>query len=79
MSSVNDYHSRSKGVFIVTTIAFVLATIFVAARLISRFGILRNRTADDWCIILAWVSAGDAKWTSDRLPKKNCTDVWIYS
>jgi hypothetical protein len=49
-------HSRGRAVFIVTTTTFVLASIFVAARLVSRFGILRNRTADDWCIILAWVS-----------------------
>jgi hypothetical protein len=26
--------------------------------LISRFGIVRHRTADDWCMILAWVSSG---------------------
>ena len=53
VSAVND--SRSHGVFVVTTATFALATVFVAARLISRFGISKNRTWDDWIIILAWV------------------------
>src|SRR4051794_18342898 len=48
--------SRGRSVFVVTTITFVLASFFVAARLISRFGVLRHRTADDWVMILAWVS-----------------------
>ncbi|KAJ5041246.1 uncharacterized protein L3040_005794 [Drepanopeziza brunnea f. sp. 'multigermtubi'] len=49
--------SRGKSVFVVTTITFVLATISVVARLISRFGITKHRTADDWIIILAWFLA----------------------
>ncbi|OBT53598.1 hypothetical protein VE04_07440 [Pseudogymnoascus sp. 24MN13] len=57
MSSVSNHYSRGSAVFIVTTVTFVLATIFVAARLISRFGILRRRTADDWCMIFAWLLA----------------------
>jgi len=40
----------------VTTTTFVLASVFVAARLASRFGVLKSRTADDWFMILAWVS-----------------------
>jgi hypothetical protein len=56
MSSITGHDSRGKSVFIVTTTTFVLASIFVAARLVSRFGIVKNRTADDWCMILAWVS-----------------------
>lgn len=42
--------------FIVTTVTFVLATVFVFARIISRFVLLRRRTWDDWLMILAWVS-----------------------
>jgi hypothetical protein len=34
----------------------VLASLFVAARLVSRFAILRSRTADDWFMIGAWAS-----------------------
>ncbi|KAG4437240.1 hypothetical protein IFR05_007294 [Cadophora sp. M221] len=49
--------SRGRSVFVVTTVTFVLATFFVAARLISRFGVLRHRTADDWVMILAWFLA----------------------
>ncbi|KAH6666687.1 MFS transporter-like protein [Halenospora varia] len=48
---------RGQSVFIVTTTTFVLATIFVAGRLISRFGILKNRTWDDWFMIVAWFLA----------------------
>ena len=56
MSDINGHDSRGKSVFIVTTTTFALTSIFVAARLISRFVILRSRTADDWFIILSWVS-----------------------
>lgn len=55
-SSHTTLPSRGKPVFVVTTITFVLATVFVVARLVSRFGILKHRTADDWVMILAWVS-----------------------
>jgi hypothetical protein len=56
MSSISGHDSRGKGVFIVTTTTFVLASVFVAARLVSRFGVLKSKTADDWVMILAWVS-----------------------
>ncbi|CZT52783.1 related to L-fucose permease [Rhynchosporium secalis] len=49
--------SRGRTVFVVTTITFVLASFFVIARLISRFGVLKHRTADDWVMILAWLLA----------------------
>jgi hypothetical protein len=61
MSSISGHLSRGKAVFIVTTTTFVLATVFVAARLVSRFGILKHRTADDWFIILSWVSCAPQK------------------
>jgi hypothetical protein len=44
-------------VFVVTTTTFVLASVFVFARLISRFAIVRNRTWDDWFMIIAWFFA----------------------
>lgn len=56
MFDITGHDSRSETVFIVTTTTFILATIFVAARLISRFVILKNRTADDWLILVSWVS-----------------------
>ncbi|TVY84482.1 L-fucose-proton symporter [Lachnellula suecica] len=54
MTSIDELQGRGRAVFVVTTTTFVLATLFVVARLISRFGILRHRTADDLFIILAW-------------------------
>ncbi|KAG9247962.1 putative L-fucose permease [Calycina marina] len=57
MAVRGNFPSRGKPVFIVTTITFVLATVFVAARLLSRFVILKKRTWDDWVIFLAWAIA----------------------
>ena len=51
----DGHPSRGKAVFVVTTITFILATIFVCARLVSRFAIVRHKTWDDWFIIFAWV------------------------
>lgn len=56
MADFGGHHSRGEAVFVVTTTTFVLASVFVAARLISRFAILRSQTADDWFMIVAWVS-----------------------
>jgi hypothetical protein len=57
MAELGGNHSRGQVVFVVTTATFVLASCFVAARLVSRFAILRSRTADDWFMIVAWVSS----------------------
>ncbi|TVY22574.1 L-fucose-proton symporter [Lachnellula hyalina] len=56
MASINisELYGRGRAAFIVTTTTFILATLFVVARVISRFGILAHRTADDWLMILAW-------------------------
>ena len=62
MADIAGNYSRGAAVFIVTTTTFVLASAFVAARLISRFGILKSRTADDWVMIVAWVSDVDLNW-----------------
>lgn len=34
----------------------VLSTVFLALRLVSRFGVVRKVGDDDYAIILAWVS-----------------------
>ncbi|RDL37694.1 MFS general substrate transporter [Venustampulla echinocandica] len=57
MPSINFLNRRAEWVFIATTTTFALSTLFVAGRLISRFFILRHRTADDWWMILAWFLA----------------------
>ncbi|KAK6599339.1 l-fucose permease [Botrytis cinerea] len=58
MSTSTDHvPSRSELVFWVTTITFIITSIFVVARLVSRFGILRKRTPDDWFIIFSWIFA----------------------
>ena len=57
-STINNPNDpRGKAVFTVTTTTFVLASVFVFARLISRFAVLKSRTWDDWFIILAWASS----------------------
>lgn len=48
--------SRSRAVFISVTASFILATLFVVARLISRLGIVKYRGWDDYAILVAWVS-----------------------
>lgn len=55
MDNVTNPGGRNESVLIVTTTTFVVATIFVVARLVSRFGILKKGTLDDWVIIVAWV------------------------
>lgn len=57
MSSPDGSYSRGPQVFAATTVTIVLATAFVAARLISRFGIVQKHTWDDWLIIIAWFIA----------------------
>jgi hypothetical protein len=56
MAEFGGHHSRGEAVFVVTTTTFVLASVFVAARLVSRFAILRSQTTDDWVMVVAWVS-----------------------
>ncbi|KAF4342388.1 L-fucose permease [Fusarium beomiforme] len=48
---------RGPVVFAVTTATLVLATVFVAARIVSRTFIVRNVTWDDRVMILAWLFA----------------------
>ncbi len=44
-------------VFAVTTVTLALATLFVAARMVSRVGILRQTGWDDYVMVLAWLIA----------------------
>jgi hypothetical protein len=61
MDNAKGASSHGKSVLIVTTTTFVLATIFVAGRLVSRFGILKKRTWDDSVIVVAWVRKAKMK------------------
>ncbi|KIV99287.1 uncharacterized protein PV09_09055 [Verruconis gallopava] len=49
--------NRGPSVLIVTTLFCVLATIFVALRMISRIGIVKKVDPDDYVMLLAWVIA----------------------
>lgn len=53
-----DSHNerRRRTVFVSVTASFILASLFVAARLISRLGIIKYRGWDDYTILVAWVS-----------------------
>jgi len=70
MTSITELYGRGKAAFIVTTSTFILATLFVVARLISRFGILRHKTADDWVMVLAWFIAFGLSFTIDYSTSK---------
>ena len=58
--------SRASEVLTVTIIMLCLSTAFVVLRLISRFGIVKRISYDDYAIMLAWV--GDRK--LQRPPKQ---------
>ncbi|KAF4995576.1 hypothetical protein FGRMN_5029 [Fusarium graminum] len=51
------FPDRGPAVFAVTTATLVLATVFVAARMVSRSFIVRNITWDDRVMVLAWLIA----------------------
>lgn len=56
---VHHYHNqdvpdRGPAVFIVTIVTICLSTLFVAARMVSRIGIVRRVGWDDYIIVLAW-------------------------
>ena len=40
----------------VTSVVWAIATVFVALRLVSRFGVVKKVSWDDYFIIFAWVS-----------------------
>jgi hypothetical protein len=53
-----DPHTRGPAVLIVTVIMMVLATTFVVLRMVSRIGIVKRVTLDDYFMMLAWVREG---------------------
>ena len=55
--TVDGFPDRGPVVFSVTTATLVLATVFVVARMISRAGIVRKVSWDDYIILLAWLIA----------------------
>lgn len=62
--AANSFPDRGQAVMAVTTTTLVIASLFVAARLVSRIAIVRNVTWDDYFIILAWVSGAGRRTTS---------------
>ncbi|KAM3086943.1 hypothetical protein ACMFMG_001059 [Clarireedia jacksonii] len=55
--TIDQLQSRGNTVFVVTTVTIILSSTFVAARLVSRFAIVKSKTWDDWFIIIAWIVA----------------------
>jgi len=47
---------RGPVVFIVCLVVVCLATVFTALRLISKWGVTKKSNADDWLVLVAWVS-----------------------
>ncbi|KAK4249047.1 hypothetical protein C7999DRAFT_30411 [Corynascus novoguineensis] len=57
MTETGEFPDRGPAVFGVTTATLAVATLFVAGRMLSRFGIVRRTGADDYVIVLAWLLA----------------------
>ena len=49
------YDSRSSAVFAVTVAMITCSTVFVAARMVSRAGVVKKVLLDDYFILAAWV------------------------
>jgi len=64
--------TRSEAVFAVTLVFFLLATVFVGMRMVSRLAIVKKVDWDDGLMGVAWVSSmswrgpSDAMLTEDR-------------
>ena len=48
-------NSRATPTLVVTIVVFVLASVFVALRFVSRVGVVRKVVSHDYLILLAWV------------------------
>ncbi|KAH6717265.1 MFS transporter-like protein [Leptodontidium sp. MPI-SDFR-AT-0119] len=48
---------RSRAIFIAVTVSFVIASIFAAGRVVSRFVVVKRHGWDDYTFILAWILA----------------------
>ena len=57
MSNDIVYPDRGPTVLSATVTTLCIATVFVGARIVSRLGIVKHTTWDDYTIILAWVIA----------------------
>lgn len=57
MMAEHAEHTQNRGpaVLAVTTTLLVVSTVFVVLRLVSRAGVVRKVSRDDYFIILAWV------------------------
>ena len=55
-SEVLMMQDRGPTVLVVVIVMLCVSTVFVALRLVSRIGIVRRVSNDDYAIILAWVS-----------------------
>lgn len=53
----NSVENRGHVVLAVTTAFLVASTVFVALRLVSRVGVVKKVSTDDYFIVLAWVSS----------------------
>ncbi|KAJ1331926.1 MFS transporter FHS family L-fucose permease [Microdochium nivale] len=53
----DSFPDRGPSVFVVTTATFVLATVFVVARMITRTFIVRRVSYDDHAMLVAWLVA----------------------
>jgi hypothetical protein len=54
--SVENIQNRGPVVLAVTTALLVASTIFIVLRLVSRVGVVRKVSRDDYFIVFAWVS-----------------------
>lgn len=52
--------TRSDAVFAVVCVFFVLATVFVAMRMVSRLVIVKRVDWDDFLMAIAWVSGSSS-------------------
>jgi hypothetical protein len=50
-------NNRGPTVFVVTLVLIILATVFIVLRLISKWGVTRKATSDDFVAIVAWLFA----------------------
>lgn len=53
---VVESQNRGPTVLTVTIVMLCLSTVFVTLRLISRIGVVKRVSMDDYAIIIAWVS-----------------------
>jgi fucose permease len=75
---------HSLKVFVGVLVTFILSSLFVAARLVSRFGIVKRHGWDDYTIIVAWflafgMSFAVAFCTFKGLgvPEENISPAWV--